>query len=238
MVSDRLARFAFCLTGRISLGLVFPSVFSLEFLLDWISTPVYWMTWNLPKAMRLNWTFGRPRLALALKFVQDIKLPEDCQLCLLNFEALSIIKNRTSYFHDLELRPNGETEQRLLQFSTLGWFPHEVAQIRVIDGHGEEVCSPVFHGRRSSLGRFEILSTQMKRAILQARRRGLIICEVEIAHTHPSIEVMIEHAGEQQFIFNGLSATDRKLGERLASFCDYPIRIKAITTAANYSKIF
>ncbi len=220
------------------MGLVFPSIFSLEFLLDWISTPIYWMTWNLPKAMKLNWTFCRPRLAQALKLVQDINLPPNCRLSLLNFEALSIIKNQTSYFYDLELRPNHGNEQRLLDFSTLGWFPHEVAQIKVISACGEEICSPIFHGRRSSLGRFEILSTYMKKLILGTRKRGLLISEVEIAHTHPSLEVMIEHAGEQQFIFNGLSKTDRKLGERLASFCDYPIRVKAITTAANYSKVF
>ncbi len=211
---------------------------NLIFLLDWITTPIHWMTWNLVKAMKLHWTRRSPSLALALKFVQDIDLPENCQLSLLNFEALKVIKRRTSYFHDMELNENQNGEKELLRVSSLSWFPHETAQIKIINHQGERFCSRIFHGRKSSLSQFETLRSEVKNLVFRARKRGLLIKEIEIAHTHPSLEVMIEHRGKSKFIFNGLSETDQRLGKRLAPFLDYPLRIKAITPTANYSKLF
>lgn len=207
-------------------------------LIDWFITPLHWLTWNTFKAFRLNWIKRSPSLAMALKLVEDIDIPLKSQLTLLNFEALKIIQGQTNYFTNTVLRENEEAEEKLLSSSSLNWFPHETAQIRIVNAQGENFCSKVFHGGRSSLGNVEQLRFEIRRMIFKARKKGLTIEEVEIAHTHPSLEVMIESGEKSQFIFNGLSRSDRRFGERLAPFLDYPLRVKAITPAANYSCLY
>ena len=211
---------------------------SLQFLLTWLTTPIHWITWNLIKAINLHWSFKSPPLGMALKLIEDIDIPKNAKLCMLNFSAIMEIKNQTSYFANMEIFKNSKNENRLLKASSLRWFPHEVCQIRIINSRNENICSRIFHGGRKSIGKFNDIKKEVKKLIYNTTKRGLSIQEIEISHTHPSLEVMIEYRNESKFIFNGLSNSDCKLGLRLAPFIQYPLRIKAITLVVNYSKIF
>ena len=211
---------------------------NIVFIIDWLLTPIHWMTWNLSSAMKLRWTHQSPNLALSLKFIQDIQLPQNCQLSLLNFKALNIIKEQTSYFKDMELRENQQTEKKLLKASSLKWYPHQTIQVKMINRQGEPLCSRIFHGEQFSSQQVHLWKSEIAKLLSKAHKRRLVIEEIEIARSHPGLEVMIEYGNQSQFIFNGLSQEDQKLGEDLAAFLDVPVRIKAITPSANYSKLF
>ena len=83
---------------------------------------------------------------------------------------------------------------------------------------------------------------QINIMIYQARKKGLIIEEVQVIHTHPCVEAIIEDGSSSSFIFNGLSSSDIELGKTLSPppppFLPYPLRVKAVTPIANYSLLF
>ncbi len=189
-----------------------------------------------------KWSGKKPPLALRLKFLRDteLKLTETSTFRALDFETLKYIQNKTSYFHNQIIKENEAYDQSLIEESWINLYPHEVTQIKIINSQKENFVSSLHHGGPYQGASMQGLRKEINRLCFAARKRGLIIEEVQIVHTHPSLEVMItdEKSAESSFIFNGLSLGDIKLGETLAPFIPYPLRVKAITTAANYSMLF
>ncbi len=190
----------------------------------------------------LRWEGKRPPLALRLKFLRDteIKFTQGSSFRALDYDALKYIQQKTSYFHNQIIKENKEYDWELIQESWINIYPHEVTQIKILNSQKENFVSKIHHGGPYQGASLKELRGEITRLCFQARKRGLTIEEVQIVHTHPSLEVMIcsEESANSSFIFNGLSKGDIKLGETLAPFIPYPLRVKAITTAANYSQLF
>lgn len=213
---------------------------SFRYLADLFKFPVQVFNWKTWSGLLVPWRNGRPSWGLQIKFLyQNASAISDAtHLTRLDFGMLKLIQRETGYFSKQKLQMNMEFEQTLLKHSHYGTFPHEVMQIRVITSEGEEVCSSIFHGGQKQLFSTDHIEKQIVRLCLQARKQGLTIEEVEVAHTHPSLEVMIETPQGTKFVFNGLSKADCRAGRILAEFLQYPLRIKAITESANYSQLF
>lgn len=192
------------------------------------------------KKLFLKWRGVKPSLALRLKFYRDtqLKFKDGATIKQLNFEALSYIQKNTHYFNRQIIKENKRTEKRLLKASWLDWYPHEVTQIRVVNSQKEEFSSKLHHGGPYRGDSLKNLRSQITELCFSARKKGLVVEEIEITHTHPCIEAVIEDGEESSFIFNGLSASDIELGKTLAPFIPYPLRVKAITPIANYSMLF
>ena len=186
----------------------------------------------------IQWIGKRPSLALSLKLLKEIELKPHSKLRLLDFKSLKMIDQKTAYFGRQVLKENKRAEKGLLKSSQLNFFPHEVWQVRIVNSQNIDFNSPVFHSGQKSTHSYEEMREVLAKLIFKARQLGVVIEEIEIAHTHPTLEVMVENGNDSHFIFNGLSDTDKKLGERLAPFLDYPLRIKAITPQVNYSMLF
>ncbi len=192
----------------------------------------------------LRWEGKRPPLALRLKFLRDteIKFKPGSTFRALDYEAIKFIQQKTSYFNKQVIKENEDYDWKLINESWINVYPHEVTQIKILNSQKENIVSKLHHGGPYQGASMKELRTEISRLCFNARKRGLVIEEVQIVHTHPSLEVMIykedEPRSDSSFIFNGLSKSDIKLGEALAPFIPYPLRVKAITTAANYSQLF
>lgn len=209
-----------------------------NYLLEFILYPLQWLSFDLKKIFSIHWKGVRPKLALIAKLLKDIDVPESAIFYQLDFESLKVIQKGTAYFYGQIIKENGPTENYLLEKSSLGFFPHEVVMISIKNSQNEIVRSEIYHGGQYWCGSENNIKKEINRLCFKARKKGLTIEEVEVIHTHPSLEVLIEYSGESKFIFNGLSNSDKETGHRLATFLDYPLRMKAITPAANYSMLF
>jgi hypothetical protein len=181
-----------------------------------------------------------PGLFMVLKFFRDApqEVNNEGTLCFLEYDQLKIIQKETSYFHGQEIFANEDFEKGLLSLSGLNWFPHEVMQVRIINSEKEMIASKPRHGGQFKAANIDELKHTIRHLVLKARKQGLTIEEIEIAHTHPSLEVMVENGSDANFVFNGLSAADRRVGSDVSQHQHFPIRVKAITPAANYSRVF
>jgi len=195
---------------------------------------------NIWSKLLLTWVGPKPSLAMRLKFFRDTKLKASpkAKLRLLDFDALKDIQNQTSFFHYQEIKENEDYDQLLLDKSWLNLYPHEVTVIKIENSQGEVFTSHIHHGGPYRGASLKSLRTQITGLCFAARKKGLVVEEVQILHTHPSVEAMVEDENESSFIFNGLSKSDIDLGETLAPFVPYPLRVKAITPVANYSMVF
>ncbi|MCP4913178.1 MAG: hypothetical protein GY909_08660 [Oligoflexia bacterium] len=177
-----------------------------------------------------------PSFSLIFKLFKDIRLPEGVkELYHLDWQEIKALNG----FHHQEVNENKNDEKQLLKASSLSFYPREVCQISITNSQNEEIKSKIFKGK--SHGFFPTVSfkQQLSKMILEARKRGIIVEEIVISHTHPSIELLaMKKDGEGVYIKNGLSEADIKFGQHIAEFCPYPVRIKAITPAANYSMLF
>jgi len=211
-------------------------------LTDFFKLPGLFIQTEFWKKLFTKWEGQCPPLALRLKFLRDteIKLSDHPVFRALDYKTLKYIQQQTSYFGNQMIKENEAYDHFLMQESWIGLYPHEVTQIKILNSQKEEFVSKLHHGGPYQGASLTQLRKEINQLCFKARKRGLIIEEVQIVHTHPSLEVMIydQYQKDSSFIFNGLSQSDIKLGETLAPFMHYPLRIKAITTAANYSLIF
>jgi hypothetical protein len=209
-------------------------------LLDLFNLPVKIFNTDFLQKWTLRWTGKKPTTALLYKFYRDSNLifQKQSQLTLLNFDALKHIEKQTSYFSKQEIKENSIQDAQLLKSSSLNLYPHEVTQIRIINAQKEELCSKVFHGGPYEGLDAKTIKKEIRQLCYAARKKGLVIEEIEIAHTHPALEVMVTTGKESSFFFNGLSQGDRKVAQSISPFLDYPLRIKAISPAANYSYLY
>lgn len=189
---------------------------------------------------RIKWQGPKPSLALLFKFYRDsdLQFKKGLHLRLLDFKSLKTIEQDTHFFHGQQIEENGAEEKKLLKASALHLYPHEVTRIQIINAQKEKVTSKLYHGGPYQGLDAQTLRTAIRKLCYRARQKGLIIEEVEVAHTHPALEVMVTHQEDSSFFFNGLSAADKKLGQDLAPFVDYPLRIKAISPVASYSSLY
>lgn len=211
-----------------------------DLFIDLISLPKLFTNGAFWKKFFLSWRGKTPSLALRLKFLRDtpLNVSPTASLRCLTFEALKYIEKNTHYFARQMIEENGKEERKLLDASWLNLYPHEVTLIKITNSQNEIFESSLHHGgpyRGASLGS---LRSQINKMVFQARKKGLSVEEVQVVHTHPCIEAIIEDGNDSSFIFNGLSTSDIELGKTLAPFIPYPLRIKAVTPVANYSMLF
>lgn len=192
------------------------------------------------RKLTLKWRGVKPPLALRLKFYRDtpLQFKKGATIKALTYEALKYIQENTNYFNRQIIKENESIDQQLLESSWLGWYPHEVTEIRVLNSQNEKFSSPLHHGGPYRGASLKSLRHQITELTFKARKRGLTVEEIQIVHTHPCVEAVIEDGEDSSFIFNGLSTSDIELGKTLAPFVPYPLRIKAITPVANYSMLF
>ena len=184
--------------------------------------------------------FSPPSRAMMLKFLWHSKFYPSLNSLLipLNYNMLKIVKEQTEYFAQQELSPNGEGEKELLEKSSLHTFPHEVWQIRIKTFQKVIIKGDINHGGLCFAANLKQLKCAVGHLALTVRQKGLSISEIEIVHTHPSLELLIIEPWGQAFVFNGLGERDKYCARRLAEFMDYPLRICAVTPAVNYSMVF
>lgn len=209
-----------------------------QYLLDFLLYPLQWLNFDFKKIFSTTWRGERPGMALVAKLFKDVDIPEDATLYHLDHDSLKVIQEGTAYFYGQIIKENGPLENCLLEKSSLKFFPHEVVLISIKNSQNELVCSEVYHGGQYWCRSEENIRSEINKLCFKARKRGLTIEEIEVAHTHPSLEVLVEYSGESKFIFNGLSKSDKETAHRIATFLDFPLRIKAITPSANYSMLF
>lgn len=187
-----------------------------------------------------RWIGPRPTFALWIKFLWQtgMRLSHHARLALLDFDSLKTIQENNGHFGDQAIEEHTENDRDLLKNSSLSLRPHEVYQIRIHSEEGEACTGPLRHGGIGHCSTLKDLACLIRQLCLKARKQGLSVTEVEIAHTHPSLEVLVVEEDRSRFVFNGLSKRDKETGETLAQFLDYPLRIKAITPAVSYSMIF
>lgn len=199
--------------------------------------------WFSPQNKALSthsWVGSRPTFALWVKFIlkTGIRPGKKHKVALLDYWSIKELEQESDYFDGQNICENGEEEEILLNKSMLGIFPHEVFQIKIRTSSGHIIEGPVFHGTPEKSSTYNELRKIIKQLVFKTRTEGYQIVEVELVHTHPSLEVMIISGDDHKFIFNGLSKTDCTTGQRLAEFLDYPLLLRAITPSANYCKIF
>lgn len=211
-----------------------------EFWLAFLAYPLTFLDKRLLLPLKVSFIGERPSFALMFKFFREVglQLKKNAELRVLNFDSLHYIQQTTKRYKEQLLLENKEFEQVMLKKSSLSLFPHEVTRIRIVNSQGEDFGSEYLHGSSRRGASHDWLKKEIAKLCFQARKKGLIIEEVEIAHTHPSLEVLIVENNQSKFFFNGLSSSDKKLGEMIAQFLPYPLRVKAITPSANYSMIF
>lgn len=211
---------------------------SSQYLLEFLTYPLQWLRFDYFRIFNTNWRGEKPSIALTAKLLKDVEIPQGSTLYLLGHDNIKTIQEGTAYFYGQIINENEILENFLLDKSSLDFFPHEVLMINIKNSQGEYFTSKLYHGGQYWCRSWDDIRKEIHTLCFRARKKGLTIEEIEIAHTHPSLEVMIETKYDSKFIFNGLSNSDKELGHRLAAFLDYPLRIKAVTPAANYSMLF
>lgn len=214
-----------------------------ELMFDVLQLPKLFISLPFWRKLSLPWQGERPPLALRLKFLRDTNLQvgKKATIRQLSFETIKFIQEKTNYFNRQIIKENKEIDHFLLKASWLNFYPHEVTLISIENDQGELFHSKIHHGGPYRGASLKGLRQELTKLCFSARKKGLTITEVQILHTHPSVEAIIEdgtNGRDSSFIFNGLSHSDQELGRTLAPFVPYPLRIKAITPAANYSMLF
>lgn len=211
-----------------------------DILSDLLTLPSLFTRGSFWHKLKLTWRGKRPSLALRLKFLRDtdLQISPKATIRSLSYEALLYIQEKTNYFNRQVIKENQKEDLMLLEHSWLNLYPHEVTVIKVANLQNEEFTSKIHHGGPYRGASLKGIRSQITSLCFEARKKGLSVTEVQIIHTHPSVEAIIEDGNQSSFIFNGLSASDMELGKTIAPFVPYPLRVKAITPIANYSMLF
>lgn len=209
---------------------------------DFFRLPLHLFSFHFLKKWMTKWEGQKPTLAMLFKFYRDsdFSFQQGQKLVSLNFKSIKKLSRETSFYQGQEIRELNNDDMALLKKSSLSLYPHEVTVIRIVNAQNEKFTSKIYHGGPYMGLDSNTIRKEIRRLSFLARKKGLIIEEVEVAHTHPAVEAMSvnEKSNESAFFFNGLSFADKQLGQRLAPFIDYPLRLSAISPVAHYSCLY
>lgn len=185
--------------------------------------------------MVCEWLTDKPNLFLWIKFCIDSNITINSQSRLI-WANESIIKDiqESKFFGQQEVNSLLSKDRALVSKSSF----REVAQVRLLTKEGIIVEGPILKGGMKKVSNADELNRIVHRLSFEARKRGLQITEVEIAHSHKGLEIVILDGNKSQLIMNGLSDGDKKTGNYLGARLHYPLRIKALTERLSYSMIF
>ncbi|PIP92517.1 MAG: hypothetical protein COW00_00260 [Bdellovibrio sp. CG12_big_fil_rev_8_21_14_0_65_39_13] len=181
------------------------------------------------------WQGERPPLYLWAKFCSEsqIKLTKNSKLIWANATLFEEWHGQ-KYLGEQQIEAPKRSDRILGQSSSF----REMAQVRVVTDEGIVIEGPVIKGGMKKVSNSKELSQVVHQLSFKARKLGLKIAEIEIAHSHKGLEVLVIEGQDAQLIMNGLSQADRKTGQYLGERFHYPLRIKAITEKLTYSMIF
>jgi len=136
----------------------------------------------------------------------------------------------TSFVNDIKqvIRPISEIEKRLLKKSNLLFNPHEVFCLKVLDQWGHTHFSKIKHGKKSSFGDESLIFREIQFMQRKLRLNNIQIQNLEILHTHPSIDMTVTTNVKTSLIQNALSETDINLCKKMSREWPFNINVKAI----------
>ncbi|MBL6990447.1 MAG: hypothetical protein ISR65_11740 [Bacteriovoracaceae bacterium] len=208
---------------------------------------------NIPNINDYNWYGGAPHKSLWKRMfsLYPINLAKNGSLMLLNYDLLLKLWEKnllTSIFYkkhnklylckDDQLVTNSSIDQiQLLTHARLTTSPREVVQIKVHTLGGTPVYSKITYGKNNSVDCIKGLMQKIQTIIHHTKTQGQNIVEIQINHTHPSLDFIANEGDNLKFILNGLGKQDCITGAQLCQFIDYPLTISAITPGQlTYSK--
>lgn len=129
-----------------------------------------------------------------------------------------------------EIYPADHHAQKLIKYSTLDKYPHEVLQIFLKDHNQVLHEGPIIHGTRKKISEFKFLQKKINELLSHFQKRGYPIQEVILSHTHPTPEFIVLNKEKTHFSMRPLSASDLKMGKRLCQMFQIKILLKATTS--------
>jgi hypothetical protein len=171
----------------------------------------------------------------------------------LNYQVILELLNYSLYQKELQRSPAGpmfffyqwqlisfatQQERKLLQESISLGVPHEVCQITLTTSSGEQKRSAIFHGGLFSVATEKLFWTKIAELLGDHKRDD--VKRIEIIHTHPSIDFILETNQDESFIYlNGLSQQDLQLAQNISKKYSGILKIKAVThSELSYSAAF
>lgn len=128
------------------------------------------------------------------------------------------------------ITPATSVEDNLLQCSLQYFIPHEVCQIVVKSKSGGKYLSSVCHGLFFSFGNEKRINKMIVRTLKNNNLSYGDIEKIEIIHTHPSIDFVLETHEDESFLYlNALSESDLNLAQFLSNQWKSLLTIKAVT---------
>lgn len=182
-----------------------------------------------------RWQSEKPGLYLWAKFCfeSQIQLSENSKLIWVNATLFEEWHGQ-KYLGQQMIEAPDRADRLLGQSSGF----REMAQVRIVTDEGITIEGPMIKGGMKKVSNSKELSLIVHQLSFKARRLGLKIAEIEIAHSHKGLEILVLEGQNAQLIMNGLSQADQKTGQFLGDRFHYPLRIKAITEKLSYSMIF
>ncbi|GAB4011846.1 MAG: hypothetical protein Fur0010_06930 [Bdellovibrio sp.] len=182
-----------------------------------------------------KWSSERPSIYLWIKFCLDSELTLSAQSKLV-WASKSLIEEfyRGKFIGHQEISQIQGHDRALVKKSLF----REVAQVRLHTEEGILIDSPAVIGGMKKVSNADELAKIVHCLSFRARKLGLKVTEVEIAHSHKGLELLVIEGNRSQLVMNGLSQSDQKTGAYLGARLHYPLRIKAITDRLSYSMIF
>ncbi len=126
------------------------------------------------------------------------------------------------------IRPLMKSEITLLKKSNLLFNPHEVFQLMAIDHRGHKHFSKIRHGKKSSYGNQESIYLEIQNFIYALKKKNFEVKQMQIMHTHPSIDMKITSGQKTTIIQNALGYCDINLFKKMSKEWPFKISIKAI----------
>ncbi len=138
------------------------------------------------------------------------------------------------YFHQWQLiSPVNSREQKLLDVALEWWVPREVAQIVIRCKSGAIFESTILRGGFFSCSSFQKVDLFLVGMLKQFNLLKSDISKIEILHTHPSIDFILETTKQQSFLYlNALSPSDLAFAQLLSKNFETLVTIKALTHSA------
>lgn len=135
------------------------------------------------------------------------------------------------FFQEWQLiTPATSTEDNLLSGSLKYFIPHEVCQIVIKCKGGEKYLSSIAHGLFFSFGSEKRINKMITHTLSKNNLTYGDIEKIEIIHTHPSIDFVLETQEQESFLYlNALSKSDLNLAQHLSNQWNALLTIKAVT---------
>lgn len=183
----------------------------------------------------LRWQSEKPGLYLWAKFCLESQLELSASSKLIWVNATLFEEWHGQKYLGQQMIEAPDRSDRLLGLSS-GF--REMAQVRIVTDEGITIEGPMIKGGLKKVSNSKELALVVHQLSFKARKLGLKIAEIEIAHSHKGLEVLVLEGKSAQLIMNGLSQADQKTGKFLGDRFHYPLRIKAVTEKLSYSMIF